>query len=217
MPCLLVLWMSKVDGLWSQVGSIFNLNMSTGTVVHNRNFAETTKVKNSNTDINIVFNENYIGGYLGKRPTDLSVATTMAHEIIHAYLISLLVDNNAGGCSGICEFPTIFDAYVQYQINKDVNLIPNAHHELIAEKYVIAIASTIQEFHIGGTVVNPSQDYLDLAWGGLIDTKAFILKYPDDVNDKNYAERTRIIDRITSESYGYPRGSTMPIGTPCNK
>ncbi len=155
-------------------GSIFNISMSTGQVTNPNDLAQTTKVNGSSTDINMVFNGNYINGFGNPtRPTDLSVATTMSHEIIHAYLISLLEENKTYGTLGIYDFPTIYDAYVQQQITKNPNILPEAHHELIAEKYVYAIASTIEQFHTGVLTDFPRQVYLDMAWGGLIGTNIF--------------------------------------------
>jgi hypothetical protein len=56
----------------------------------------------------------------------------MAHEIIHAYLISQfsIGRNKTYGTLGIYDFPTIYDAYVQ-QITKKLTL--PGHHELIAK------------------------------------------------------------------------------------
>lgn len=201
-------------------GSIFNINMITGKVNSNANWAETTPLNGSRTDINMVFNENYINGTnFSSRPTDLSVATTMAHEVIHAYLISLLEENKACGASGICDFPTIYDAYVQRQIsnNPNPNLTVDEHHELIAKNYVYAIASTIQEFHTGQYTVYPYQNYLDMAWGGLVGTTIFNKDFPNDPNDKNYKYRERILDRINTEKKGEQYQGYFPMGTPCKK
>lgn len=145
----------------------------------------------------------------------------MAHEVIHAYLISLLEDNISTGANGIHDFPTIYDAYVQQKITNDKSraILPNAHHELIAKNYVYAIASTIQEFHTGQIVTSgfPSQVYLDMAWGGLIQTETFNKIYPDNPNDKNYNDRERILARIVAEKNGSQYGVTSPLGTPCKK
>lgn len=115
--------------------SIFNINITIGQVIPSRDWAQTTKVNGSSTDINMIFNEDYIRGTGNSNPpTDLSVATTMAHEIIHSYLISLLEDNKTNGASEIQDFPTIYDAYVQQKITNDksATLLKDAHHELIA-------------------------------------------------------------------------------------
>ena len=207
---------SKMINRFYPASSVFNINMSTGQVTNPNDLAQTTKVNGSSTDINMVFNGNYIIG-LGNptRPTDLSVATTMAHEIIHAYLISLLEENKTYGTLGIYDFPTIYDAYVQQQITKNPNILPEAHHELIAEKYLFVIASTIEEFHTGTYTDFPRQVYLDMAWGGLVGTDIFNKNYPNDSNHKNFQNRERIFARINTEKIGSQYGINTPIGTPC--
>lgn len=205
---------------FSPSGSIFNINMSTEEIINPIIWAQSTKINGSNTDINIVFDNDYIYGTGNSNPpTDLSVATTMAHEIIHAYLISLLEENKTCGASGICDFPTIYDAYVQEQITKNPQILPDAHHELIASDYVNAIASTIEEFHTGQPVTSsyPRQVYLDMAWGGLTGTYVFNKNYPNDPNHKNYKDRERILARVYTEKLGSVYGINTPIGTPCKK
>ena len=115
------------------------------------------------------------------------------------------------------EIPTIYDAYVQQQISKDLSILPDAHHELIASYYVNAIASTIEEFHTGQPVDSgfPRQVYLDMAWGGLIGTYIFNKNYPNDPNNINYKDRERILARIITERIGSQYGVNSPIGTPC--
>ena len=170
--------------------------------------------------LSLMNNQDYINGKDNPNPpTDLSVATTMAHEVIHAYLISLLEDNKICGTSGICDFPTIYEAYVQQEITKDKDILPDAHHKLIAEKYVNAIASTIQEFHTGQTVTSgfPQQVYLDMAWGGLLETQIFNKNYPNDPKNINYKDRERILGRIQAEKNGSVYGVNTPLGTPCKK
>lgn len=204
--------------------SPFNITMTIGQVKGNNPniWAQTTPVNGLYTNVNMVFNQDYINGVGNtNRPTDLSIATTMSHEIIHAYLISLLEEDKHCGTQGICDFPTVYDAYVQQKITNDKSgtLLSNAHHEIIANNYVYAIAATIQEFHTGQTVNSgfPSQIYLDMAWGGLQGTSAFNTNYPDDPNHKNYKDRARILARITAEKNGSQYGIISPLGTPCKK
>ena len=204
---------SKMINRFNPATSVFNIKMSTGKVRNTVNWAETTKAASSAADVNMVFNEDYIKGTLfGTRPTDLSVATTMAHEIIHAYLISLLEDHLKNSSVGINDFPTIFDAYVQQQASKNTSILPDAHHELIAGKYVNAIASAIEQFHLGDTFHSgyPRQVYLDMAWGGLKETKIFNKTYP-----QGSTYRDRILNRINTEMKGTPYQGYTPLGTPC--
>jgi hypothetical protein len=204
--------------------SPFNINMSVGQIKDNDPavWAQTTPVNGLYTNVNMVFSQDYINGVGNvNRPTDLSIATTMAHEIIHAYLISLLEEDKNCGTQGICDFPTVYDAYVEYTISKDKNntLLARAHHELIANNYVYSIAATIQEFHTGKTVNSgfPYQVYLDIAWGGLQGTYIFNETYPNDPTHKNYKDRERILGRINAEKFGSEYGIYAPLGTPCKK
>ena len=214
---------AKMLTRFSATGSVFNINMSTGQVQNNdaNVWAQTTKTNGSTNDVNMVFNQDYIYGTGNTNPpTDLSVAATMTHEVIHAYLISLIQENKSCGASGICDFPTVYEAYVQYEIARNPNVLPDAQHELIANKYVNAIASTIQEFHTGKLVVSSSslkQIYLDMAWAGLQKTEIFNKIYPNDPNNKNYKERERIFARITAERKGEQYGVTFPVGKLCKK
>lgn len=209
---------AKMLSRFAPATSFFNINMSIGQVKKIGNWAETTPVKGLYTDVNIVFSENYINGVGNpNRPTDLSIATTIVHEMIHAYLISLVKDHSMCGSQGICDFPTIYDAYVQDQIKKNTNILPEAHHELIAKQYVFAIATTIQEFHTGQFTDYPHQDYLDIAWGGLQDTYIFNKNYPDNPTHKNYKDRLRIMAKINTEKLGTQYGMYSPLGTPCKK
>jgi hypothetical protein len=50
-----------------------------------------------------------------------------------------------------------------------------AQHEIIANKFVNIIASTVQEFHTGESINSgyPMQAYLDLAWAGLGGTSIY--------------------------------------------
>lgn len=203
---------------FSPDGSIYGTKMSTGQVINNNpNVLAQTKMDKNTGVINMVFSQDYIYGKGNPNPpTDLSVATTMAHEIIHAYLISLLNEENKTVND---DFPTVYEAYVKQESTKDPNVLPDAHHELIANKYVYAIAATIQEFHTGQSVPAdfPHQIYLDMAWGGLTETEAFNKIYPKDLNDKNYRDRERIFARINTEKFGSVYGINTPLGTPCKK
>lgn len=210
---------SAMIGRFSPPGSLFSINMSVGKVNNSNDQAQTTRAGTSNFDVNMILNEDYVNGVGNSaRPTDLSIATSITHEIIHAFLISLVGENQACGAGTICDFPTIYDAYVATQINNDPYILPDAHHELIATNYVNMIASTIQEFHTGIPVElgKATEVYTDLAWSGLFGTTYFNTKYPDNPNNANFAERVRIINRFYVEKNVELRGNLAPVGIPCN-
>ncbi|OUD32054.1 hypothetical protein [Flavobacterium sp. FPG59] len=200
-------------------GSINNIFLKLG-VTNPNNFAETSPVGNSKFDINIVLNQDYIyGTHFNSRPTNLSVATTLTHEIIHAYLVSIQNEFDTGCGTTICDFPSLFDAFIAYKSSKDPTILQDEHEELIATKYVNGIAETVQEFHTGIRVEKgmASEVYRDLALSGLYKTKYFTKTYPDDQNDVNYAARQRIIKRVHAERIGQNVGEISIVGNSCNK
>lgn len=200
--------------------SVFNIKIKSGTVKNPTNMAETSVISPNN--YNITINYDYSNGVRSwassSPPTTLSIATTITHEIIHAYLLSLVDEYNIGGSSTICDFPTLFDAYVTNKTTGGNRDQVNAQHDLIAEKFANTIASTIQEFHTGAPVISgyPYQVYLDLAWAGLSGTEVYRRNYPEDATHKNYAEKQRIESRIYAETYNESRGGLNPLGKPCN-
>jgi hypothetical protein len=127
--------------------------------------------------------------YPPNKPTKLSIARTLLHEIIHAYFDSLFDDcyyNN--NCAEIKEFPVLWNEYL---ILKNGGIYPDdSQHLTIANSFVKILASALQEFNTGIPVsdnVEPDQDYIDLAWKGLEGdmfnlnnslTHVFNLEYP---------------------------------------
>lgn len=150
--------------------------------------------------------------------TTLSLTSTILHEFVHAYFLSLIDDcHQSNNCDLLQTFPELWNYYVAHQ-NSGVVTDPVTQHEQIALSYVNIIAAALQEYEIsnGITTTNP-QVYNDLAWGGLIDTYAFINSPSLTQSDKD-----RIIARNYAEaenlSQTNPSGVVIctPIGTPCN-
>jgi hypothetical protein len=209
---------TKLIQRFDQQGSIFNIKITADKVTNSNNFAETSQVKGSKLDINVILNKDYINGIgYTSRPTDLSIATTLLHEIIHAYLISATTEYIEGCGLTICAFPTIYNAYVKAKALENSTISQDEHEELIATNYVQIIAETVQELHTGIPVAPKmaSQVYIDLAMNGLYGTKYFEKKYPDNPTDIRYAERQRIIKRIHAERTGANFGAILITGTPC--
>ena len=202
-------------------GTIFDLNISIGNVTQSGNEAE-TKIGINHDTANIVLNQDYINGtYYANRPTDLSIANTITHEIIHAYLISITKAYQYHNDQELLNSQIIFEAYKEYLKTHNPEILPNAHHEYIADKYVNSIAATIKEFHTGSSVYSSTgladQVYRDLAWAGLFDTTIFNEKYPNDPGNIHFTERTRILDRFYAERNGTTRGQSITQGIPCPK
>lgn len=155
--------------------------------------------------------------------TKLFKAANLLHEMVHVYFMSIVDDYKASGNSprdyNINNFPSLFQAYCDKKYPPSLNTVANAHHLEMANQYVDAIASALQEYQTGIAVpagVQPNQVYTDLAWGGLIEAPVYYEKFtPGSADD------TRIRNRYSCEQIGRNVGEGTPfaqitIGNPCN-
>jgi hypothetical protein len=115
----------------------------------------------------IKLNQQYMIG-----ATQLSIASTIIHEIVHAYFLSLVDDNYETGDQTLNTFPILWDYYVNDN-GSGANIV---QHNQMAQSYLNILASAIQEFHTGIPLpvnTQPDQIYKDLAWGGLENTPPY--------------------------------------------
>ena len=152
-------------------------------------YAETQKISKYNYEIR-VDRDRYIGG------TKLFKASALIHELIHAYFLSIIDDYNYTQSTVLpTHFPELFEAYV-LKTYPNSNDKQDAQHKVMADKYVAAMASALQEYDANPTV--SYQVYEDLAWGGLSAAPIFVETYPP-----GSAESIRIKNRYAAESVGF--------------
>ena len=155
--------------------------------------------------------------YTGK--TNLFIAASMFHEIVHAYFMSIFDDyhnSNPPNLNSYNDFTYLFDLYVNKKYPN--SQAADIHHQQMATDYVDAIARGLQEYQTGIPVPvtsTPNQIYSDMAWGGLSDAPIFNVIYP--IGNPN---RGRIINRYKAEQQGYTIDSgtpleQAPLGKPC--
>lgn len=170
-------------------------------------YAETQRISKNNYVIRVDRTSSTDG-------TKLFKATALIHEVIHAYFLSIVDDyNNYPTNAPMADFPTLFEAYVK-KTYPNSNSTIDAQHKEMADKYVDAMASALQEYDANYIV--PYQVYKDLAWGGLRDAPVFNATFPP-----GSAERIRITNRYNAESTGHSVGdgtpnAQTPVGKPCN-
>lgn len=149
--------------------------------------------------------------------TDLSVASTILHEMVHAYFLSLIDDCNIeNDCELLQSFPDLWNYYVAHNNQGVAGGI--SQHNQMAASYVRILAVALQEFHTGEIVADdeePEQLYKDLAWDGLEGTIPF--------NNLDSLEQIRIQKVNDAERTNQPQlnisGTAIqasPVGTPCN-
>ncbi|MCC9017680.1 MULTISPECIES: hypothetical protein [Flavobacterium] len=195
--------------------SPYDVTMQKGPVLGGPSvFGQTIKLSDNNYQITI--NQDYLNGVIDSEPnsppTDLSVATTLIHEIIHAYFLSIIDQQKSTGNSSLSDFPTLFEAYVRStNPGSPSNDMADAHHAEIANRYVDIMASALQEFNTGTPVASGAaqQMYKDLAWGSLQGTPIYNAKL-------STADKDRIAQRKTVEARNKSRGNQNPQGKPCN-
>jgi|GEM_PF-2819551 len=131
--------------------------------------------------------------------TDLSIARTIIHESVHAYLMTFFSRDPLASTK---TYAQLVEDYFYYQ---DANV---AHHSYMAKNLVTEIAKSLEEYGKNKGYTLSSQFYSDLAWGGLTHTGQsdnngfwmltiwFQNAYPDPLT------RSRIIKTIAVEQSG---------------
>lgn len=126
----------------------------------------------------------------------LSVARTVVHEMIHAYLVlHFRYDTAAAG-----NYPRIEAAYRGVVPEPDQNEV---HHREMAFSFVGDIAAALKEYGRSLGLRVDESVYTDLAWGGL-----------DFQNNDGLAEenKERIRQRLQAEQLGAPVFPVFPAG-----
>lgn len=144
--------------------------------------------------------------------TDLHVAQTLLHELIHALFLSYADDLLQTGDTNLQDnFPNLWNWYVLNRYGGNAN---SPQHEALASNYVDALGRALQEFDTGNPIPedeDPDQLYSDMAWGGLTDTTIFNQNHPEGSES-----RERIENRIFAEAFNVTSGDQTPSGSPCN-
>jgi hypothetical protein len=148
--------------------------------------------------------------------TQISIASTIIHELIHSYFLSIINEN-------IYNTQHTFPYLWNYYINNGSGNGNLAEHNEMANSYVNIIASALQEFNTNVPVTSNSQIqqfYKDLAWGGLEGTIPYNtpLAVGGNLSD---ADRNRIDAVNMSNALNIPTINTntnqfiQPTGQPC--
>lgn len=128
--------------------------------------------------------------------TDLSVARTLIHEIVHAYLTVYFMYEPG---NAIKDYPVIVNAWGTSK-NPDYNKI---QHDEIERSFIDEIASALDEYsEIVGLHNVDQYVYTDLAWGGL--------NFQDSIQLTSKIKK-RIQNRLSAEQLNKPFGTERPV------
>jgi len=173
--------------------SDWNVGIREGNINNQTNYNGDTIETNAQTTavqgmVFITFNKPYLN-----QATNLSVARTMIHELMHAYFVYGMAMTFDPGYSKFVEANDLL-----FKKNGNPFYDQNdAQHEQIAKKYVDQMSLLLEAYAISAGIQSPDPnislfDYCkDLAWGGLSDTKAY-RKYANN--------KTRIQNHLKSEA-----------------
>jgi hypothetical protein len=152
--------------------------------------------------------------------TDLAIAQTIQHEMVHAYLLSIygelrqnkpttLLSNNV---KPFVDLWGSIEQYGNFRIEKN-------QHEILATAFTNDMAANLQEYDTGkkpSSVNDIQQFYKDLAWGGLQETDAY-----KNLNskDRDRIEATAGAEEINDDTVNKSNNNTVePKGKkPCDK
>lgn len=175
-------------------GSIpgYNWEMKDGVIRGGQN-AQTSQSYNKSTGtVTTIFDATKL-----TNASDLSVARTILHESIHAYLVAYFKVDPINAAK---TYSDLVKDYAQQLYGGNSNSLQHAE---FVRNFVNDIALALNEFGTNQGYVLPFRFYQDLAWGGLTqqvsgtgvvsDTPWFLLSFP------NVADRDRINNVITIE------------------
>lgn len=128
--------------------------------------------------------------------TNLSVARTMIHEMIHAYLMLYF---RYDGRNATMDYPAILNAWVTSK-NPDYNKI---QHDEMERSFIDEIALALDEYSETAGLNNVDKYvYTDLAWGGL--------NFQNNIQLTSQIKK-RIQNRLLAEQLNEPFDTEKPV------
>lgn len=152
-----------------------------------------SKFNRTNKSVTTIFDSNKFGN-----ASDLSIARTILHEAVHAFLVAHF---NIDRASFVQDYPDLISSFGGGALTN----LNDAHHVEFIRNWLKDIASSLEEFGLKRGYNLPSQYYKDLAWGGLTDT--YVNGVPKETPwfiffVRNATDRQRIKDNLSIELNG---------------
>jgi hypothetical protein len=142
-----------------------------------------------------------------RNATDLSIARTMMHESVHAYLLTYFANTPALASAS---YPELVAAYAAAAGSNNPNI---PHHNVMGQQdWLGDLAWGLKQYGQNQGYNLPDQYYADMAWGGLETSQPFLAL--------SQAEQNRIKDLLRVEATGRDQnGNSQPQSgqpTACN-
>lgn len=161
-------------------------SLPTGTFGSTGSYNRTSKVIETTFD-----------SYQMRNSTDLSVARTMLHESVHAYLRTYFFNTPLYVRTS---YPDLIAAWDLGRLGTNPNIY---HHNEMGQGWIGDLAWALKQYGQNKGYNLPDQFYSDLAWGGLEESQAF--------RNLPQADKDRITDVIRIEATGKDvQGNNQP-------
>lgn len=196
---------AKILQRFGSTNSIYDWEIKTGTPTNPDNIAETDWERDSNGAAQDYEYETLVRPSYVNQATEIAIARTILHEMLHTYLISLVDDAIITGSSDATNFPLLWNALVNQTYDNSPNQL---QHEIIGRKFIEPLRDALKEYD---TNSQPDQYYEDLAWGALENTSTFNTLYPVGSSSRN-----RIINTNLAEDTNSTQSGITPESNPCN-
>lgn len=132
-----------------------------------------------------------------KTRTDLETASSILHESMHVQMMAWYNGANLNNNTALADSLAKNYGFLL----KDVTMNETQQHELMANHYLDCMSTALQLFANARNIPADAQYCRDIAWGGLLDSKAFLAL--------SAADQARIKNRVNAETD--PKGSTVNI------
>ncbi len=143
-----------------------------------------------------------------RNASDLSVARTMMHESVHAYLLTYFANTPQYASFS---YPELVKAYRDLAVagGADANI---PHHNVMGQGWLSDLAWGLQQYGQNQGYNLPDQYYADMSWGGLEASDAFRALSPADQARISNLLRVEATGRDSQGNY-QPQGG-RPAGCP---
>lgn len=136
---------------------LLNGTLPTGT------YGSTSPYNKTNKSVTTTFDSNH-----WRNASDLSLARTMLHEAVHAYLVTYFANNYLYAQAS---YPALVDAWNAQGTGVDAGIV---HHNEMGQGWIGDLAWALKQYGQSQGYNLADQFYSDMAWGGLEGSQAFV-------------------------------------------
>ena len=198
--------MAMIISRFGTPNTVYDWEIKTENPLINPNNAAETDWKRDSNDQAIDYNYlTHIKPSYINQATQNSIARTILHEMLHAYMSSHLDDVSNGNTQDLRSFASLWNSIRNNLYGGEIEA---QQHEFMANKFLNPLTDALKEWDNG---TQSNQYYQDLAWGALFTTTTFNHFHPSGSSSRN-----RILNTNAAEDENSTKNGIAPKGNPCN-